>query len=154
MGLPTGRESYGNGVSIVVVGVTPYQGERENRSQGKVEQVIGCNRNREVREMRTAETVLNIIRERGQRGLQVENVYRLLYNPELYLRAYAKLNSNAGAMTPGATPETVDGMQREKINTIIEALRYERYKWTPARRTYIPKRNGKLRPLGMPSRGG
>jgi len=39
----------------------------------------------------------------------------------------------------------------EKINTIIEALRYERYRWTPARRIYIPKKNGKLRPLSMPS---
>ncbi len=42
-------------------------------------------------------------------------------------------------------------MSLEKINTIIEALRYERYRWTPVRRTYIPKKNGKLRPLGMPS---
>ena len=133
------------------MGVTPHLGERENRLQGKVKQVIGCNRHREVREMRTAKTILNIIRERGQRGLPVEKVYRLLYNRDLYLRAYAKLNSNAGAMTPGATPETVDGMSLEKINTIIEALRYERYRWTPVRRTYIPKKNGKLRPLGMPS---
>ncbi len=101
--------------------------------------------------MRTAETVLNIICERGQRGLPIEGVYRLLYNPDLYLRAYAKLHSNAGAMTPGATPETVDGMSLEKINTIIEALRSERYRWTPVRRAYIPKRNGKLRPLGMPT---
>jgi retron-type reverse transcriptase len=101
--------------------------------------------------MRTAETILNIIRERGQRGLPVEDLYRLLYNPDLYLRAYAKLNSNTGAMTPGVTKETVDGMSLEKINTIIEALRSERYRWTPARRTYIPKKNGKLRPLGMPS---
>jgi retron-type reverse transcriptase len=101
--------------------------------------------------MRTAETILNIIRERGQRGLPVENVYRLLYNPELYLRAYAKLNSNAGAMTPGATPETADGMSLDKINTIIEVLRCERYRWEPVRRTYIPKKNGKFRPLGMPS---
>lgn len=101
--------------------------------------------------MRNAETILNIIRKRGQRGLPVEKVYRLLYNPNLYLRAYAKLNSNSGAMTPGATLETVDGMSLEKINTIIEALRSERYRWTPARRTYIPKKNGKLRPLSMPS---
>ncbi|MBD2433545.1 MULTISPECIES: hypothetical protein [Fischerella] len=114
--MPTGRESYGNGVPIVVMGVTPHQGERESRLQGKVEQVIRCNRSREVRRMRTAETILNIIRTRGQRGLPVEDVYRLLYNLDLYLRAYGKLNSNAGAMTPGATPETVDGMSLEKAN--------------------------------------
>jgi group II intron reverse transcriptase/maturase len=101
--------------------------------------------------MRTAETILNIIRERGRRGLPIQRVYRILFNPNLYLLAYSKLYKNAGAMTPGATSETVDGMSLEKIQTIIEALRYERYRWTPVRRTYIPKKNGKLRPLGMPS---
>jgi hypothetical protein len=55
----------------------------------------------EVREMRTAETVLNIIRDRGQRGLPVERLYRQLYNRDLYLRAYGKIYRNAGAMTPG-----------------------------------------------------
>ena len=100
--------------------------------------------------MRTAETVLNIIRERGQQELPLEGVYRLLYNPNLYLCAYAKLYSNAGAMTPGATSETVDGMSLEKINTLIKALRSELYRWTPVRRTYIPKKNRRLRPLGLP----
>jgi Na+/H+ antiporter len=56
-----------------------------------------------------------------------------------------------GAMTPGTTTETVDGMSRRKIEAIIEALRFERYRWTPVRRTYIPKKSGKLRPLGIPS---
>ena len=62
--MPTGRESYGNGVSIVVVGVTPHPGERENRLQGEVKQVIECRSHWEVREMRTAETILSIIGER------------------------------------------------------------------------------------------
>jgi len=104
----------------------------------------------EVREMRTAEMELNIIRERGRRGLPLERLYRQLYNRDLYLRAYAKLYRNEGAMTPGVTSETVDGMTLRKIDTIIEALRQERYRWTPVRRVYIPKRNGRLRPLGMP----
>ena len=101
--------------------------------------------------MRTAETILNVIRERGHQGLPLERVYRLLYNPNLYLRAYAKLYSNAGAMTPGATSETVDGMSLDKINILIEALRNERYRWQPVRRIYIPKKNHKLRPLGLPT---
>lgn len=101
--------------------------------------------------MRTAESVLNIIRERGRRGLPLEEVYRLLYRQDLYLRAYAKLYRNDGAMTRGTTEETVDGMSLGKIDAIIEALRFERYQWTPVRRTYIPKKNGKLRPLGMPT---
>jgi len=102
--------------------------------------------------MRTAEIELNIIRERGRRGLPLERLYPQLYNRDFYLRAYGKLYRNKGALTPGTTPETADGMTLAKIEAIIEALRQERYRWTPVRRTYIPKRNSsKLRPLGMPS---
>jgi retron-type reverse transcriptase len=100
--------------------------------------------------MRSAETVLSVIRARGTKGLPLERVYRLLFDRGLYLRAYGRIYRNAGAMTPGATPETVDGMNLAKIDAIIEALRFERYRWTPARRTYIPKANGKKRPLGIP----
>lgn len=83
--------------------------------------------------------------------MPLERLYRLLFQRDLYLRAYAKLYRNAGATTPGATAETVDGMSLAKIDAIIEALRFERYRWTPVRRTYIPKKNGKLRPLGVPT---
>jgi retron-type reverse transcriptase len=102
--------------------------------------------------MRTAEAVLNVIQERGKRGLPLEDIYRQLYNPELYLQAYAKLYSNDGAMTQGATPETVDDMSVEKIGRIIELLRNERYQWTPVRRTFIEKKHStKKRPLGLPT---
>jgi group II intron reverse transcriptase/maturase len=101
--------------------------------------------------MRDAETVLAIIQERGRQGLPLEDIYRQLYNPDLYLRAYARLYSNKGAMTKGTTSETVDGMTLGKIEQIIDDLRQERYRWTPVRRIYIPKKNGKMRPLGMPT---
>lgn len=101
--------------------------------------------------MRKAETVLSIIRERGQQGLPLERLYRLLFRRDLYLRAYAKLYRNEGAMTKGVTDETVDGMSLEKIDAVIEALRFERYRWRPARRIYIPKKDGRKRPLGLPS---
>ena len=101
--------------------------------------------------MRSAETVLAIIRERGTRGLPLEDIYRQLYNPALYLRAYAKLYPNKGAMTPGSTLETVDGMSMRKIEQLIDDLRHERYRWTAVRRVYIPKKTGKLRPLGLPT---
>jgi group II intron reverse transcriptase/maturase len=106
----------------------------------------------EVREMRDAATVLEIIRERGRRGVPLERVYRCLFNPDLYLLAYGKLYRNAGAMTPGATSETVDGMNLDKIEAIITALRQERYRWTPVRRAYIDKKGtSKKRPLGLPT---
>ena len=101
--------------------------------------------------MQNAETVLNVIRERGERGLPLENIYRLLYNRNLYLRAYGRIYSNQGATTKGATAETVDGMSLDTIDRIIEALRYERFRWTPVRRVNIPKPNGQTRALGIPT---
>lgn len=102
--------------------------------------------------MRTAETILNIIRDRGKRGLPLDDVYRQLFNPDMYLRAYARIHKNAGAMTRGTTDETVDGMSQKKIANIIEAIRYERWRWTPVRRHYIEKKNStKKRPLGIPT---
>ena len=101
--------------------------------------------------MRNAETVLNVIRERGERGLPLENIYRLLYNRNLYLRAYGRIYSNQGATTKGVTAETMDGMSLAKIDRIIEALRYERFRWTPVRRVNIPKPNGTTRALGIPT---
>lgn len=101
--------------------------------------------------MRRAETILGIIRERGRRRLPLEDIYRQLYNRDLYLRAYGRLYRNDGAMTPGSTTETVDAMSLGKIEAMIRALRGERYRWTPVRRTHIPKKSGKMRPLGLPT---
>jgi len=80
-------------------------------------------------------------------------VYRQLYNPALYLQAYGRIYKNDGAMTRGATEETVDGMSQEKIKTLIALIREERFRWTPVRRKYIDKKqgNGKKRPLGIPT---
>jgi len=101
--------------------------------------------------MQKTNALLNIYQKRGSKRLPLERVYRQLFNKELYLQGYGKIYRNFGAMTPGSTPETVDGMSLQKIDTIINLLRMERYRWTPVRRTYIPKANGKMRPLGIPS---
>jgi hypothetical protein len=105
----------------------------------------------QVREMRDAQTILGLISERGRKGLPLERVYRLLFNRELYLTAYGRIYRNAGAMTKGATEETVDEMSLQKIDAIIDAVRQERYRWTPVRRVYIEKKHStKKRPLGIP----
>jgi group II intron reverse transcriptase/maturase len=101
--------------------------------------------------MQSAEVVLGVLRERGRRGLPCEELFRQMFNPQLYLLAYGRIYANKGAMTPGTTPETVDGMSLRKISRIIEAMRHERYRFRPVRRVHIPKKNGKTRPLGMPT---
>jgi len=96
-------------------------------------------------------SVLRVLRERGRKGLPCNELYRQLFNPQLYLLAHGRIYSNKGAMTPGLTQETADGMTMEKIGTIIDAMRHERYRFSPVRRIYIPKKSGKLRPLGLPT---
>jgi len=101
--------------------------------------------------MQNAETVLDVLRERGRRGLPLDELYRQLFNPQLYLLAYGRIYSNKGAMTPGTDAETADGMTLAKIERIIDALRHERYRFKPVRRLHIPKKDGKRRLLGLPS---
>ncbi len=45
-------------------------------------------------------------------------------------------------MTPGAGGKTADSMSEDKIDQIIGLMRHERYRFGPARRVYIPKKNG------------
>ena len=62
--------------------------------------------------------------------------------PGMYLLAYGRIYSNHGAMTPGACGETADGMSEGMIDADHRAMRLERYRFAPARRVYIPKKNG------------
>ncbi|MGZ6833559.1 MAG: reverse transcriptase domain-containing protein [Mycobacteriaceae bacterium] len=101
--------------------------------------------------MQSAETVLDVLRERGRRGLPCDELYRQMFNPQMYLLAYGRIYANDGAMTPGATQETVDGMSLRKIERVIDAMRHERYRFSPARRVRIPKKDGRTRPLGLPT---
>ena len=94
--------------------------------------------------MQNAETVLDVLRERGRKGLPIEGIYRQLFNPQLYLLAYGRIYSNKGAMTPGPDAETADGMTMVKIERIIDAVRHERYRFRPVRRHYIPKKDGRM----------
>ena len=75
--------------------------------------------------MQNADVVLGVLRERGRRGLPCDELYRQLFNPQLYLLAYGRIYSNHGAMTPGPAQEAADGMSMEKIGRIIDAMRNE-----------------------------
>ncbi|QQX87658.1 hypothetical protein JJQ59_19720 [Cupriavidus necator] len=77
------------------------------------------------------------------------DLYRLLFKNELYLAAYERIKSKPGNMTKGVDGETLDGMNMSYVESIIAAMRDESFNFGPARRTYIPKKNGKMRPLGI-----
>ena len=68
--------------------------------------------------MQKAEVVLGVLRERGRKGLPFTQLYRQMFNKDLYLLAYGNIYSNQGAMAPGANAETADGMSEEILNVL------------------------------------
>lgn len=102
--------------------------------------------------MRNPQNVLNNLTKHSKdKNYQFERLYRLLYNKEMYLVAYQTIYANPGHMTPGVDELTIDGMSMARIDQLIDSLKDESYQPHPSRRTYIPKKNGKPRPLGIPS---
>lgn len=78
-------------------------------------------------------------------------LYRYMLRPDSYYVAYKNLYANNGAATQGVNSDTADGFSEMKIQNIIKSLADESYMPSPARRTYIQKSNGKMRPLGIPT---
>lgn len=102
-------------------------------------------------EMLSDNKYLHIVRDRGERHLELRRVYHNIRQEALFLRAYGKLYANKGAMTEGVNPQdTVDGMSMERIRKLIQQLEDGTYQWNPARRKYVPKANGKQRPISIP----
>ncbi|MDX7862326.1 reverse transcriptase domain-containing protein [Aeromonas caviae] len=100
----------------------------------------------------TAYNRLDKLRELNARRDWVnKDLYRLLLKPELHILAYEKIKSAPGNMTKGIDGETIDGASLRNIEVTISELKDESYKPTPSLRVFIPKKNGKQRPLGIPS---
>ena len=102
--------------------------------------------------MRNPEIILNTLCSHSKvKDYKYERLYRLFFNEELFMVAYERIKSRPGNMTPGTDGKTIDGMSLKRINALINQLKDESYQPHPAKRVYIPKKNGKLRPLGIPT---
>lgn len=102
--------------------------------------------------MKSTMEILTKLQENSQKNHDeiFTRLYRYLLRPDIYFIAYQHLYSNKGAGTKGVNDDTVDGFSEQYVTAIIEALRTGSYEPKPVRRTYIQKKNGKLRPLGLP----
>ena len=102
--------------------------------------------------MRSPVKILNSLSEHSkQSGYKFERLYRVLFNEEMFHIAYQRIYAKEGNMTAGADGKTIDQMSLQRIETLISLLKEETYQPNPAKRAYIPKKNGKMRPLGIPS---
>ena len=93
------------------------------------------------------------ITDASKKENRVKDLFQLMTNnKEIWFEAYANIYSNQGAITKGINNNTLDGFSEERIEGIMEQLKQKRYRFTPVKRVYIPKRNSsKKRPLGVPT---
>jgi RNA-directed DNA polymerase len=80
-----------------------------------------------------------------------KDIYRLLYDENIYIIAYNAIKSNHGAETKGADGTSLNGFCMEWVHETISDLRNESYKPLPNKTQLIPKKNGKMRKLGFPN---
>jgi len=101
---------------------------------------------------RNPEKVLNSLTEHSvDLNYKFERLYRILFNEEMYYVAYQRIYAKPGNMTAGSDGKTIDRMSLSRIEKLIASLKDESYQPQPSRRVYIPKKNGKMRPLGVPA---
>src|SRR5690625_173443 len=102
--------------------------------------------------MRNPETILkHLVKNTSKKDYKFQRLYRNLFNKEFYITAYSRLAPKTGNMTKVTSAITIDGFSLQKIDDLIEQMKTEKYQPRPARRVYIPKSNGKKRPLGIPN---
>ncbi|MDD2429932.1 MAG: reverse transcriptase domain-containing protein, partial [Eubacteriales bacterium] len=103
--------------------------------------------------MKPTAAILENIRQISKRNKEetFTRLFRYLLRTDIYYLAYENLYANNGAATRGVNNDTADGFSAKRVQSIIQSLKDNSYKPSPVRRTYIPKKNGKLRPLGIPT---
>ena len=102
--------------------------------------------------MRNPERVLNSLSEHSKdASYKFERLYRILFNEEMFYVAYQRIYAKEGNMTKGSDGQNIDNMSLKRIEKLIDTLKGETYQPQPSKRVYIPKKNGKKRPLGVPT---
>lgn len=92
------------------------------------------------------------IRKCSINGHRVKDLFQAILNaPDLWEQAYGNIYSNKGGLTRGVDGQTLDGYSDERAENLRQLLRESRYVPSPVQRVYIPKPNGKQRPLGKPT---
>ncbi|ATY83826.1 group II intron reverse transcriptase/maturase [Kyrpidia spormannii] len=97
-------------------------------------------------------TAKMVLLARRRSNLKWHNLYgRLLSYQRLY-EAWLKVKANRGAGgVDGISLSAFESKLEENLQELLRDLKAKTYKPMPVLRRYIPKRNGKKRPLGLPS---
>ena len=96
---------------------------------------------------------LDFLYEKSKEGIAFTGLVEAMVNEVTIVTAIHNIKSNKGSKTAGVDQAKMDKylqMPREELTALIRES-FSNYRPKPARRVYIPKKNGKLRPLGIPT---
>lgn len=162
-GLPTTSNGYGS--RVIIVPAKALLGFNITRSnvlgRGRVTARVSlnelnyCTNNAMTDEVKVVKRLreLHLKCIGNPNAIITNDLHKLISDRDILSIAYNKLKSKPGNMTPGITPETLDGMSNEVLQEISYLLKSEKFQFSPGRRERIPKKSGGERPLTIaPSR--
>jgi group II intron reverse transcriptase/maturase len=96
---------------------------------------------------------LDLIYAKSKEGRSFHGLYELAFNPITIVTAIHNIKSNKGSNTPGIDKNNINRYLQMPYQELIELIQdtVQYYQPKPVRRIYIPKKNGKMRPLGIPT---
>lgn len=97
--------------------------------------------------------VFDTLYERSKQGQNFNKIYEIIISRENILLAYRNIKANKGSKTKGTNGNSILDIKEKTSDEVVDYVRrrLQNYKPHSIRRKYIPKKNGKLRPLGIPT---
>ena len=143
------------------VGVVIVVGGWESQPHGEGPQFVGISKV-QYPNANTEESPVNVgelqrklsLRAETDKGHRFYDLYHLLYDKDWLRLAHDYVAQNAGSVTAGCdgiTMKIFDQDLENNLQFLAEDIKSETFKPYPARRVYIPKAKGGVRPLGIPS---
>jgi len=96
---------------------------------------------------------LDFLYEKSKQGISFTGLLEAMAHEVTIVTAVHNIKSNKGSRTAGVDQMKMDRylqMPKEELIALIQS-NFKNYKPKPAKREYIPKENGKTRPLGIPT---
>lgn len=150
-GLPKGRNTYGNRVTIVSgQRNAAYEFMKMNwRKSVTVSNFVSVRKystDVQAKVFTKLDSLTNYCLSNKDKIVD-RKIYNILYDPYFLEYAYNTIKSKPGNITPGISPETLDGLSWDWFVETSESLKEEKFSFKPGKRILIDKSNGGKRQL-------
>lgn len=99
------------------------------------------------------QAIFDMLYSKAKTGYKFNNLMQYIANDENILLAYRNIKKNKGSKTSGTDNQTILDIGNKDTTKLLEyvKLKLNNYKPKSIKRVEIPKPNGKMRPLGIPT---